>query len=374
MNLDLTEIQSMLLHSARDFLARECPPRVVREARASVNGYAEELWRSLAGLGWPGLAIEERYGGSGLGIFDLLLLAEECGRVLLPAPLISSALLCAPAIQAAGTETQRERWLPALAAGRAVAAFALTEPSARFDSAGVQARAVREGDGYVLEGVKLFVRDGTIADLLVVVLRTGLAENAITLFLIDATLPGVTRLPLPTIGADRQAEVRLEGVRVPADAVLGPLHGGWPIVEDVLACGTLAECMELAGVARVALERTVDYAKERVQFGRPIGSFQAIQHLCADMAVAADGIRYTTLLAASRCCAGLPAAREIAQAKAYASDAAAKVVRDAHQIHAGIAFIKDHDLHLYFNRAKAGELQYGIAEHHREQIAAALLD
>jgi alkylation response protein AidB-like acyl-CoA dehydrogenase len=374
MNLDLSEVQELLLRSARDVLERECPPAVVREARASKLGYAEALWRTIGGLGWVGLAIDERYGGGGLDVFELILLAEECGRALLPAPLISTALLCAPAIQVAGTEAQRQRYLPAIARGETIAAFALTEPSARFDPAGVETRAVRDGDGWQLDGSKLFVRDGAIADLLLVAARTGVAEEAVSLFLVDASLPGITREPIPTIGADRQAELRFESVRIAGDALLGELDGGWPIVEQALARGTLAECAELAGVARVALERTVAYAAERVQFGRPIGSFQAIQHLCADMAVATDAIRYTTLLAASRYCAGLPAAREIAQAKAYVSDAVMKVVRDAHQIHAGIAFIKDHDLFLYYNRAKAGELYYGIAERQRERIAALLLD
>lgn len=374
MNLDLTELQTMLLGSARDFLERECPPRVVREAREREDGFAEALWRSISDLGWPGLAVDERYGGSGLELFDLLLLAEEAGRVLLPAPLISTALLCAPVIQEHGSEAQKQRWLPPLASGRAIAAFALTEPSARFDAAGVQTHALASGDGFALHGTKLFVRDGAIADLLLVVARTGLADRALTVFSVESNAPGLRRRPLPTTGADRQAELSFDGVRVPARAVIGSVDGGWPIVERVLALGTLAECMELAGVGRVALQRTVNYAKERVQFGRPIGSFQAIQHMCADMAVAADAIRYTTLFAASLYCAGLPARREIAQAKAYVSDAVTKIVRDAHQIHAGIAFIKDHDLHLYYNRAKAGELYFGIGEHHRQAVAAALLD
>lgn len=374
MDLSLTEVQTILLKTAREFLEHECLPSVLREARASERGYSEPLWRAVAELGWAGLAIDEQYGGSGLGVFDLLLLAEETGRVLLPVPLLSSALLCAPTIQAAGTAEQRSRYLPALARGELIAAFALTEPSARYDPAGVETRAERDGDGFVLDGTKLFVRDGAIAGLLLVAARTDPDERQLTLFLVGADLAGVRSVPLPTIGADRQSEVRLEGVRVPASAVLGTVDGGWPLIEEILARGTLGECMELAGVARVALERTAAYAAERVQFGRPIGSFQAIQHMCADMAVATDGIRYSTLLAASLFCAGRPAAREIAQVKAWTSDAVMKVTRDAHQIHAGIAFIKDHDLHLYYNRAKAGELYYGIAERQREAIAAALLD
>jgi alkylation response protein AidB-like acyl-CoA dehydrogenase len=374
MDLGLNEVQSMLLKSARELLENECAPAAVRAAHAGETGYSEQLWRLVVDLGWTGLAIDEEYGGSGLSTLELVLLAEELGRALAPIPLLSTALLCAPAIQVHGTDEQRQRHLPAIARDGKIYAFALTEPSGRYDPEGVQLPAVPDGDGFLLTGTKLFVRDGAIANWLLLAARTSLSEHGITVFLVDAALRSVQRTRLDTVGDDRQAGIRLDGVRVPAANVLGTVGGGWPIIEEVLARGILGECAELAGVGRMALERTVAYAADRVQFGRPIGSFQAIQHMCADMALAVDGIQLSTRFAASRFAAGLPASTEIAQARVFTSDSIWKVVRDAQQIHAGIAFIKDHDLHLYYNRAKAGELFYGIGEAHRERVAAALLD
>jgi alkylation response protein AidB-like acyl-CoA dehydrogenase len=353
---------------------RECPLSLVREVRESADGLSHELWQKVSELGWPGLAIAEEYGGSGLGTFDLVLLAEELGRALAPVPVITSGLLVAPAIQEHGTAEQKQRYLPRLASGELIGALAFTEPAARFDPEGVEAWAVRDGGDYVLDGTKLFVREGAIAGLLLLAARTSAAREGISLFLVDADTPGVVREPLRTMGADRQAEIRLESARVPAAALLGPVDGAWPIAEAIITLGVAAECATMAGVTQVMMSRAVAYASERVQFGKPIGAFQAIQHMCADMAIGVDGMRLSTYLAASLLCAGKPAAREVAQAKVWASDVGMKVARDAHQVHAGVAFIKDHDLHFFYDRAKCADLYWGHAQDHREKVAAAILD
>jgi alkylation response protein AidB-like acyl-CoA dehydrogenase len=372
MDLDLSEFQSMLVGSARDFLANECPPALVREAIEREAGFSRALWDKVCELGWPGLLIDEAWGGSGAGVFDMLLLAEECGRALAPLPLVSSALLCAPLIQSLGSEAQKQRWLPGLASGATIAALAQTEPSARFDAEGISLRAQRQGSDWLLDGVKLFVRDGAIADLLVVVAR---CDAGISLFLVPADAPGLVRSAQPSIGADRQAELRFAGVRVGADSLLGAAGAAWPQVADAVRRGTLAECFTLAGVADVLAARSVAYAKERQQFGRAIGGFQAIAHMCANLQIAADSARLTSYWAASDYLNGVPGAdASIARAKAWTSERVMLAACDAQHIHAGVAYIKLHDLHFWYDRAKCGELYWDDAERQREGAAAALLD
>jgi len=367
MNLDFTEFQQMLVESAEDFLGNECPPALLREA-----AFSPALWKKVSELGWPGLLIDEAWGGSGAGILDMLLLAEQCGRFLAPIPLVSSALLAGPLIEKCGSDAQKTLHLPGIASGEMIAALAFTEPSARFDAEGVELEARRAGDGWTLQGTKLFVRDGAIADLLVVAART---TGGISLFLVPGHAPGLFRSAQASIGADRQAELRFDSVRIEADALLGPPHAGWPLVEDAILRGTLAECFTLAGVADVLATRTVAYAKERQQFGRAIGSFQAIAHMCANLRMAADSARLTSHVAAARYVHAEPqAGAAIARAKAWVSDRVMQAACDAQQVHAGVAYIKVHDLHFWYDRARSGELYWGDAERQREAAAAALLD
>ncbi len=375
MDLDWTETQELLRKTARDLLARECPPARVKEIERTEAGYAPELWSRMAELGWLALPFPETYGGGGGSFMDVIALMEELGRAALPSPYLSTVVLCGSLLQTGGSEEQRRRLLPAIAQGQRILALALTEEDASYRPEDVRLSAVRSGQGYVLNGTKLFVLDGNVAGELLCVARTREAASpgdGLSIFLVDAQAPGVSRVRLQSFGGEAQAEVRLRDVRVRRDALVGELHRGWPLVEDGLRRASVALCAQMAGGAQRAIEMAVDYAKRRVQFGRPIGSFQAIQHKCADMLTDADISRYLTYYAAWRLSEGLPCALEAAQAKAWVSDAYRRVAREAHQIFAGIAFVDNHDLQLYFRRAKAGEVLFGDAAHHLDLVADAL--
>ena len=370
MDLSLNEEQEMLRKMARDFLANECPKTLVRQMEEDEKGYSPELWAKMAEQGWLGLPFPEKYGGAGYSFLDLAVLLEEMGRACLPGPYFSTVVLAGFAILEAGTEEQKQKLLGAIAEGKLIATLALTEPSASYDPKDIQVTATPEGDGYVINGTKLFVPDAHVAQCLVVVARTGgQGADGITLFLVDPQAPGVSITLLKTIAADKLCEVTFNGVKVGRDAVLGEVGKGWPVVEKVLQRATAAKCAEMVGGAQQVLEMTVGYAKERVQFGRPIGSFQAIQHHCANMAIDVDGSRFITYQAAWLLSEGQPCTKEVAMAKAWTSEAYRRVTALGHQVHGGIGFTKDHDMQLYYRRAKAAEVTFGDADFHRDIVA-----
>ena len=369
MDLGLNEIQQMLKNSAREFLAQECPLTLVREMEAEERGYTDELWRQLAGLGWTGVAFPEQYGGTGGDFLDLAVLLEETGRALLPGPFFATVVLGGLTVLDAGTAAQKQEILPALSSGQLLLTLALTEASATYEPWGIATTATREGGPFRIDGAKLFVPQAHTADLLLVAART--TESAdpalgLTLFLIPANAAGLTINPLATISADRQCEVILEGVQAPADAVLGAVDGGWPILQRALQRAVAGQCLEMLGGAEAVLEMTVEYAKQRTQFGRPVGTFQAVQHHCANMATDVEGCRHIAYQAAWKIASGEPAEREVAMAKAWVSSAYQRVCNLAHQCHGAIGFTKEHDLQLYTRRAKVQELSYGDANWHKE--------
>ena len=372
MELGLDEAQQMLRTTAREFLAAECPASYVREMEEDERGYTEELWGKMAEQGWMGLVVPEEFGGVGMSFFDLSLLLEEAGRAMLPGPLFSDVVLGGMTIADAGNEAVKREILPSLAEGRTIVTMALTEPNARLDAAGIETRAERRRDEFVINGAKLFVPNAHVSDYLIVVARTGNEEENVTLFLVPRSAPGVGQELLGTIASDRQSEVVLQDVQAPPSAVLGEVGKGWETVMKVLAWGAVGKCAEMVGGAQAVLDMTVEYAKQRVQFGRPIGSFQAIQHYCADMATDVEGSRYLTHQAAWRLSRGLPAEREVAIAKAWVSDAYSRVCAVAHQCHGAIGFTKEHDMQLYSRRAKAAEVAFGDSDHHLEAVATSI--
>ncbi|MCI0438425.1 MAG: acyl-CoA dehydrogenase [Chloroflexi bacterium] len=372
MDLGLNEAQQMLKNSAREFLEAECPYSYVREMEADERGYTPELWQKLAEQGWLGLSFPERYGGVELSFLDLAILLEEMGRSLLPGPFFSTVVLGGMTILYAGSEAQKQEYLPRIAEGQIIVTLALTEPSARWDAAGVETRATRQGDGYVINGTKLFVPNAHVSDYLIVAARTGDGERDVTLFILPREARGVGQTLLKTIASDRQSEVVFENVAVPSSAVLGEVNRGWDTIERVLAWGAIGKCAEMIGGAQEVLNMTVEYAKQRTQFGRPIGTFQAIQHHCANMATDVEGSKYITYQAAWRLSEGLPAEREIAMAKAWVSDAYRRVCALGHQSHGAIGFTKEHNMQLYSRRAKAAELAFGDSDFHLETVAKAI--
>ncbi len=372
MNLTLSEEQEMLRKMARDFLVKECPRKLVRDMEEDEKGYSPELWRKMAELGWMGLVLPEQYGGGSGSFLDLAILLEEMGRACLPGPFFSTVLLGALTLTEAGTEEQKKKYLPQVASGKAILTVALTEPSAIWTADGVSLKAARKGDGYVLSGTKLFVPDANVADWIICVARTATGkkpEDGVTLFLVDSRSPGIKCNALKTIASDRQCEVVFENVLVPAASIVGRVDQGWEVVERLLKRSAVGKCLEMVGGAQQVLEMTVQYAKDRVQFDRPIGSFQAVQHHCANMVTDVDGSRLISYQAAWMLSEGLPCSKEIAMAKAWVSESYRRVVVLGHQVHGGIGFTKDHDMQLYFRRAKAAELAYGDAEFHRELVA-----
>ena len=372
MDLGLNETQQMLKNSAREFLDAECPDTLVREMEEDERGYTPELWGKLAEQGWLGLIFPENYGGVGLSFLDLSVLLEEMGRALLPGPFFSTVVLGGMAIMDAGSEEQKQEYLPRIAEGQIIVTLALTEPSARWDAAGVQLTATPSGGGYLLNGTKLFVPNGHVSDYLVVAARTGAGDEDVTLFVVPRDAGGLTQTVLKTIASDRQSEVVFENVQVPASAVLGGVNAGWATIAKVLDWGAIGKCAEMSGGGQQVLDMTVEYVKQRTQFGRPIGSFQAIQHHCANMATDVEGSRYITYQAAWRLSEGLPARREVAMAKAWVSDAYRRVCALGHQSHGAIGFTKEHNMQLFSRRAKAAELAFGDSDYHLEAVATSI--
>lgn len=370
MDLGLNETQQMLKNSAREFLQAECPDTYVRAMEEDERGYTPEMWQKIAEQGWLGLIFPEEYGGVGLTYLDLSVLLEEMGRALLPGPFFSTIVMGGMAIMDAGADQQKRQLLPQICEGQHIVTLALTEPSARWDAAGIQTAAAQNADGsWTLNGAKLFVPNAHVADTYIVAARTGDAERDITLFFVPSDADGVTQTLLKTIASDRQSEITLDGVSMPNEAVLGEVNKGWDTIEKVLAWGAIGKCAEMVGGAEQVLEMTVEYAKQRTQFGRPIGSFQAIQHHCANMATDVEGSRYITYQAAWLLSEGEAAAQEVAMAKAWVSDAYRRICALGHQCHGAIGFTKEHNMQLYSRRAKAAELAFGDTDFHLETVA-----
>ena len=374
MDLSLNETQQMLKAGAADFLRRECPHFLVREMEGDEAGYPTGLWAQMTQLGWMGLAFPEEHGGAGGGFMDLAVLLEEMGRALLPGPFFSTVVLGGLTVLSDGTDSQKRAVLPGVCEGTTLMTLALTEAAAGYRPQGVQMEARREGGGYVLEGTKLFVPDAHVSNVMAVAARTSQdeGEGGITVFLVPTDSQGLSTTPHHTLGADKQSEVVFDGVRAPADSVLGAEGEGWAVLRRTLDRAATARCMEMLGGAEAVLEMTVEYAKQRTQFGRPIGSLQAIQHHCANMAIQVDSCRHMAYLAAWRLAEGLPASTEVSMAKAWVNRAYREVCATAQQAHGAIGFTQDHNLQLYTRRARAQESAFGGTGHHKEMVARAL--
>jgi alkylation response protein AidB-like acyl-CoA dehydrogenase len=376
MNFELDEEQIMLKTSARDFLEKECPKTLVREMMEDEKGYSPELWKKMAGLGWLGLSFPEEYGGAGFTFLDLAVLLEECGRALVPAPIIPTVVLAGHTILAAGTEEQKQEILPGIVEGNLIVTLAMMETNGSIDASGMTVKAEQSGDNYTINGIKLFVPDAHVADYLLCVVRTtdgANKEDGITLFLVDAKSEGIQVEVLKTMTGEKLCEVAFNNVSVPAKNIIGEKDKGWPIVQKMMNEASVAESAWMTGGARWALETTIDYAKERIAFSKPIGSFQAIQHKLADIALEVEGataITYYAAWAISENEPDIPIAASMA--KAWCSETYKHATYDGVQIHGGIGFTWDHDMHLYFKKAKSSEVAYGDPDYHREMVARLL--
>jgi alkylation response protein AidB-like acyl-CoA dehydrogenase len=374
MDIGFTAEQELLRESARRFLESECTTQFVRQRMAEPEAVTGEFWAKLAEQGWLGIVYPEEYGGSGLGVVDLVVLMEEMGRAVMPGPFLSTVLLGGAAIAAAGTPAQRQRWLPRIMAGRAKAALAWTEPTLRWDAAGITLMAHEVSGGFSLSGNKLFVGDAHLADVIVIAARTrdgSTMEDGISLFLVPKETAGLAIAVLPTIDETRKlSEVKLDNVVLPIAALLGEIHQGWPPLSRVIARATVALAAEMCGGAQQVLDMTVAYAKIRIAFGKPIGSYQGVKHQAADMLVALENSKSLTYYAAWAMDQNLDEAPlAVSMAKAAASDMYRKIAGTGIQLHGGIGMTWEHDLQLYFKRAKASEVAFGDATWHRERAA-----
>ena len=378
MDFGFSDEQDMLRQTARAFFEEHCPTTFVRQMMEDEKGYSPNLWREMAELGWLGLAFPEAYGGQGLGFVDLTVILEEMGAALLPSPFLSTVLLAGQTILVGGSEAHKKTYLPKIADGSLIATLAMTEPAGRFDAEGItEVKATPEGQGFKISGTKLFVPDAHIAELLVVAARTKEAGNksfGVSLFLVDSNSPGVSTTLLKTMDQTRkQCEVVFDNVQVGRDRLIGMVDMGWPILQKVLNLATVSLCAEMVGGAQRVLDLSVAYAKERVQFGRPIGSFQAIKHKCAEMMLQVESAKSAAYYAAWAVDEDVPEAPlAVSMAKAYCSDAYRNTAGEGIQIHGGIGFTWEHDMHLYFKRAKYAEFTFGDATYHRELVAQEL--
>jgi alkylation response protein AidB-like acyl-CoA dehydrogenase len=373
MNFGFNEEQELLRNTARKFFENECGSDTVRRLMETPEGISAELWKKLAEQGWLGLIYPEQYDGTGLGLVDLVVLMEEMGRAVAPGPYFSTVLLGGLAILEAGGEGQKKEWLPRIAAGDKRVALAWMEPSAQLGPAGVTLTAVKRGETFTLSGTKLFVHDAHTADALVVAARTrpGAGADGVSLFLLPKGTKGIEVTLLPTMDQTRKlCEVACSDVTVGADALLGAAGAGWAPLSRVLDRATVALCAEMCGGAQKVLDMTVEYAKIRQAFGRPIGSYQGVKHRAADMLVDVENSKSITYYAAWALDENSPEAPlAVSMAKAYVSDAYRRVAAAGIQLHGGIGFTWEHDLHLYFKRAKGSEFTFGDATHHRERVA-----
>ena len=371
MNFAFSEEQDQLRDAVRRFLDSKSPSSEVRRLMETTEGYDPAVWSQMANeLGLQSIHIPEEYGGQGFTFVELAIVLEEMGRVLLCAPYFSTVVLAADAIMNAGTDAQKGELLPGIASGETIATLAFTEPNGRWDASGIEMEASGSGASTTLSGTKMFVIDGHTANLIVVAARTAgsSGEDGISFFTVDGDAAGLTRTPLATMDQTRkQARLDFENV---AASPLGESGAGWPALSKTLDQAAVGLANEMVGGAQKVLEMSVEYAKVRVQFGRPIGSFQAIKHKCADMLLEVESGKsaaYYAAWAAAEDNDELPVAASLA--KAYCSDAYFHAAAENIQIHGGIGFTWEHDAHLYFKRAKSSEILLGDATYHRELLA-----
>jgi len=372
MDLNLTEEQQLLKNSARDFFDKELPKETVKQLEVDQLGYSPELWKKMAELGWCGLTIPEQHGGAGFGMQELVMLLDEMGRACLPGPFFSTIVLCAPVITASGSEEQKSDLLPRIANGELIMALAFTEPSATYDPAGITTMATADKDSYIINGTKLFIHDAHCADYLLCVARTRVwssPEKGISIFLVDPKTPGITITPLDTISDDHQNEVVFDNVVVPSGNLIGEADQAWPVLERVLQEATIGKCAEMIGGCEWTVETSAAYAKERVQYGHPIGAYGSIQHYLADMWIEAGMARRITYYAAWCLDQGIPCAAEVAKTKVCVNEAYKHCTRMGVQIHGGIGTTHDHDIGLFYRRSRQAALLFGDTEDSLDKVA-----
>jgi len=371
MDITLSQEQEVLFRTAAAFARGALSAERIREEETSAAGYVPEVWARMAEMGWVGAVLDPRWGGGGLDVLDLALLVEACGQGALPSPLFATVVEAGMLLGEVG-DVHAGQWLPRVATGSAILTTAIAERGGGITPDAMATRIDRSSAGLTVSGTKLLVRHASVADAIVVLGRSGAEAQATTLVLVPRGAPGVEVERMEAAGGEPLHAVTFHDVVVPADATVGPPGQAWPLVERLLLRGACLKAAELVGIGQAALDLTLTYAKTRVQFDRPIGSFQGVQHHCAEMSRDLTACRLLTYAAARRLGAGARCAREVSMAKAKASEAVPEITRLAHQIHGAIAYYREYPLELYYNRAVAAQAAYGNASFHRRRLAALL--
>jgi alkylation response protein AidB-like acyl-CoA dehydrogenase len=374
MDLDLTPEQEMLREMVRGVCTSYASLETVRALEDDPVGYPTELWKQMAELDLIGLMMPAEYGGSGMSALEGAVIYMELGRALAPSPHFVSAVMGAGVLLRAGNDEQKAEWLPRIVAGDAILSTAWLEPRNGFGPLGVQARATLDGDEYLIDGVKWHVPFASSATALVVLARTGDGEADVDLFLVDPATPGVTMEQQMTIASDAQYEVALSGVRVPASARIGAAGSGWATWHDTMLDGIIMLAAQAIGGARYALDITVQYAKDREQFDKPLGAFQAIAHYLADAVTAVDGAETLVYEAAWARADGRSIDQLAPMAKLFACKSFRDVTAMAQQVFGGVGFTLEYDIQLFFRRAKQLQISWWDDRALEELIAATLLD
>jgi alkylation response protein AidB-like acyl-CoA dehydrogenase len=374
MNLDFSEEQLVLRDTVRKLCAEYSPMAVVRAMEDDAKGYPDALWKQLGELGLLGVLIPEAYGGAAQGLLEAVIVYEELGRALAPSPAFVSSVMSASVLLAAGSEAQQQEWLPKLASGEAILTPAWLEPQGGFGPNGVQLRARKEAGGYELSGQKRHVAFASAATRLLVLARSGDKLEDVSLLLVDPHAKGVSLRQMKSLASDTQYDVRLEGVRVPAAARIGAENAGWKTWDAVMHDGSIVLAALAMGGCERALEITVQYAKDRKQFDKPLGAFQAISHYLADAVTQLDGGKTLVYEAACARVAGRDVRRLAPMAKLFACQTYRDVTAMCQQVWGGVGFTIEYDIQLYFRRAKQLQLTWWDTRYLEELIAADVLD
>jgi len=367
MDLGFSSEQDLLRKSVAEFLSKECPYETVKEIEETEEGYSKKMWKKIAELGWMETYYPEAYGGYGDPLMDLYIIIEEMGKAAFPSPFISTVVQCGFSILEGGSEDQKKDLLSKIAKGKLILAMAQYEPEASYLESGITLPAVADGENYSLSGTKMFVMDANIADKLIVAAK--IADAGVTLFIVDAKDPGITMRKMPAVGMDNCCEVIFKDVKVSKSDIIGAAGKAWEILKKVEPKVILAKCAEMLGGCKASLDMTSAYAKERVQYGKPIGGFQAIQHFMADMLIAYDtsiNLFYKMVWKVEE---GMDADMDIAGLKARLNEAYKFISERGVHIHGGVGTTREYDVGIFYRRAKAAEFSMGDTDYHLELVA-----
>jgi 3-oxocholest-4-en-26-oyl-CoA dehydrogenase beta subunit len=372
MDITLSEDQALLHETAVSFARQALTPQQIRDLETTEHGYEPAVWKEMARMGWAAAALPERFGGADVGPFELSLIAEALGQGAIPSPFFSTVVEAGLLLLDAGSELQQSEWLPRIGAGEAIMTTAIEEPDGGLAPHDIRTSITTSGNGFKIDGTKLFVRDAGAAEAVICLARSPHAPDELTLALIPRGTKGMSLRRLKAAGGEAVWEVSFDGVTVDADAIVGEFGDGWRHVERLLLRAAAFKSAELVGIGKASLDLSLDYARTRVQFGKPIGSFQAVQHHCANMYRDLELSRLLAWQASGSLGDGVAGAREVSMAKAKCSEAVPAITRTAQQIHGAIGYYRDYPLELYYHRAIAAQSAYGNAAHHRRVLAKLL--